>query len=94
MTRYTFTVDGHDDLTAEAESIGGIVDRAHRVALELASDGPVTMTITGPGGEPYPFMYHLDAECLGAEAVEDAIDEMMWNLRAKLHYDADRAAAG
>ena len=93
MKGHSLAVEDREKLTAQGGDIVAVVDIARRTATDLASNEPVHMMITDPVGEQYPFMYHLDARHLEAEAVADGIDAPMYRIRAKLHCVTDAARA-
>lgn len=86
---YTLTIAGQQ--VATADTVAEIIDTAGPVAIARASHDLVTVTITTPLDTTISFAYSVDPELWGSEAIASFIDDMLWNLRAALHLDLDRA---
>lgn len=89
---YTLTVSGRPDVASDA-SIDGILAHARRLALDCAGPDLVTFTITAPGGEDCPFAFSADPDAIPADDIVAAVDQLLWEVRALLHYRQDRRTA-
>lgn len=74
--------------TAHADTIAEITKAARRILVANAGNGMTSISITTPEGLEYPFGQHLDQDTEPA-AVKYAVDELIYDIRATMHWDQD-----
>jgi hypothetical protein len=89
---YSLSVTGRPDCVASADSIHGILVHARRQTLAHVGPEFLTVTITAPDGFCCPFTVSADADQIPAEVIEAMVDQVLWDVRAVLHYREDTAA--
>jgi hypothetical protein len=88
---YLLNVTGRPDDAASADSIHGILIHARRHALAHIGPEFLTITITTPDGLNFPFTVSADPDHTPADDIEAMVDEVLWDVRAVLHYREDTA---
>ncbi len=72
------------------DTIPGIAGLARQHLIDRAGPEMVTIVITAPDGRLYPFAQGTGGYQFDADATALRADDMIYNIRALLHWDADR----
>jgi len=72
------------------DTIPGITTLARQHLIDRAGPEMVTIVITAPDGRHYPFAQGTAGHQFDADATALRADDMIYNMQALLHWDADR----
>ncbi len=74
------------------DTIPGITGLARQHLIDRAGPDMVTIVITAPDGQLYPFAQGTGGHQFDTDATAQRADDTIYNIQALLHWDADRLA--
>lgn len=85
----TYQLTANTGETATAATIKAIADQARQILIDHFTQSTTRITITTPEGWTYPFAQGAGRVDLPPEAVAAAVDELIYGIRAALHWQHD-----